>query len=39
MTPHELGDRVLAAGFRREPVDPRASVLPLQRQLFYGRSQ
>ena len=39
LTMPELRSRVWAAGFRYEPVDPHASVQPLQRQLFYGRSQ
>jgi hypothetical protein len=38
LTMPELRDRVWAVGFRREPVDLRTSVQPLQRQLFYGRS-
>jgi hypothetical protein len=38
LTMPELRSRVWGVGFRRESVDPRTSVQPLQRQLFYGRS-
>ncbi len=39
LTAPELRNRVNAIGFRVESIDPRASVQPLQRQLFYGRSR
>jgi hypothetical protein len=37
LTVGELRDR--AQGIRYEAIDPRASLRPLQRQLFYGRAQ
>jgi hypothetical protein len=37
LMPGELHQRVAAQALRFEAIDPRASMRPLQRQLFYGR--
>jgi hypothetical protein len=39
LTPNEMHRRLVTQGIRYEAIDPRASVRPLQRQLFYGRLQ
>jgi hypothetical protein len=39
LTVKELEHRVAAQDIRHEEIDPRASLRPLQRQLFYGRAQ
>jgi hypothetical protein len=38
LMPGELHRRIVAKALHFEAIDPRASMLPLQRQLFYGRA-